>query len=213
MPMPAFTDITGLLGIALALGAIVIALPGVRRFSRGRVGGIFFAVMILSLVPFGQLSAAACVRGAFGDLGITTLVLLGGATLRRLNGAASVESRARFALLAFVAVAALALYPMALGIGRFDPYHLGYGSPWFLGGLFAVALTAWFGRVHLLAVCLALATLAWSVRWYESTNLWDYLLDPLLSFYALGALVTCGVRAIRATRAVSTGDPAPASLP
>ncbi len=213
MPMPAFTDITGLLGIAIALGATVIALPGLRRLSRGRVGGIFFAVMILSVVPFGPLSAAACVRGAFGDLSITALVLLGGATLRRLTGAAPVESRARFAMLVFVAVAALALYPMALGIGRFDPYHLGYGSPWFAGVLCVAALAAWFGRCDVLAVCIALATLAWSVRWYESTNLWDYLLDPLVSFYALGALVVCGVRAIRATRAVSNSDPAPASLP
>ena len=167
----------------------------------------------LSLLPFGSLSAAAGVRGAFGDLSITTLVLLGGATLRRLSGAAPVVRRTRFATLVFVAVAALALYPMALGVGLFDPYRLGYGSPWFVGGLCVAALAAWFGRCDVLAVCIALATLAWSVRWYESTNLWDYLLDPLVSFYALGALVACGMRAIRAMRRISTGDPASASLP
>ena len=51
--MPAFTDITGLVGIALALGAIVVALPCVRRLSRARLSGLFFAVRILALVPFG----------------------------------------------------------------------------------------------------------------------------------------------------------------
>ncbi len=210
--MPRFTDFTGLTGIALALGAIVVALPGGRRLSRARLSGLFFVVMILSLTPFGALSAAAGVRGAFGDLSITTLVLLGGATFRRLTGGAPAESRARFKALVFVAVAAIVLYPMALGIGRFDPYRLGYGSLWFVSGIFAVALAAWFARINLLAVCLALATVAWSVRWYESTNLWDYLLDPLVSFYALGALVPCGVRTLRATRAVATGDSAPVSL-
>ena len=200
MPLPAFTDITGLVGIALALGASVVALPGARRLSRARLSGLFFAAVILALVPFGPLSAAACVRGAFGDLSVTTLVLLGGATFRRLTGAAPIERRVRFTTLVFVSVAALALYPMALGIGLFDPYRLGYGSAWLLSALFAVALAAWFGKVDVLAVCLALATLAWSVRWYESTNLWDYLLDPLVSFYALGALVAHGARRFRRVR-------------
>ena len=198
--MPAFTDLTGLLGIATALGAIGVALPGVRRLSRSWRGGLVFVMVIFALVPCGTLSATACVRGAFGDLSITSLVLLGDATLRRLTGAGPMESRVRFAILVIVSVAALALYPMALGIGIFDPYRLGYGSPWFLGGLFAVALAAWFRRVDLLAVCLALATLAWSVRWYESTNLWDYLLDPLVSFYALGALVAHGAQRFQQVR-------------
>ena len=102
--------------------------------------------------------------------------------------------RARFALLAFVSAAALALYPMALGVGMLDPYRLGYGSPWLVGGLGAAALAAWFGRLEPLATCLALATLAWTLRWYESTNLWDYLLDPLVSGYALVTFAIGGVK-------------------
>ena len=116
--------------------------------------------------------------------------------IRRLTATAKEENGGRFALLAAVAAAALALYPMALGLGLFDPYRLGYGSPWLLGGLFAVALAAWLGRVEVLAVCIALATLAWSVGWYDSTNLWDYLLDPLVSFYALGTLAIRGAKRV-----------------
>ena len=59
-------------------------------------------------------------------MSITTLVLLGGAILRCLTRWPPVDHRARFALLAFIAIAALALYPMALGIGLADPYRLGY---------------------------------------------------------------------------------------
>jgi len=36
-----------------------------------------------------------------------------------------------------------------------------------------------------LALSIALAVAAWSFGWYESTNLWDYLLDPWLAIYAL----------------------------
>ena len=106
------------------------------------------------------------------------------------------DRRARFVLLAFVSATALFLYPMALGLGLFDPYRLGYGSPWLMGTLFAAALAAWFSRLDLIATCLALATLAWTVRWYESNNVWDYLLDPLVSFYALGYVARCGANRV-----------------
>ena len=35
---------------------------------------------------------------------------------------------------------------------------------------------------------IALAILAWVGHWYESTNLWDYVLDPLLAIWAAMAL-------------------------
>ena len=35
------------------------------------------------------------------------------------------------------------------------------------------------------ALCIALAVAAWSAGWYESPNLWDYLLDPWLAIYAM----------------------------
>src|SRR5207244_1517897 len=143
---------------ALALAAVSLAIPGVRRISRPRLAGLLTVVAILVLIPFGGLSAAAAVRGVFGDLSITTLVLLGTAIVRQVTGWPRVDRRARFALLAFIAAAALALYPMALGVGMFDPYRLGYGSPWLLGALLAVALAAWFGRCEAIAACLALAT-------------------------------------------------------
>ena len=131
----------------------------------------------------------------------------GSAMLRGLTGWLPVNDRARVALLGFVAVAALALYPMALGAGLFDPYRLGYGSPWLVSALLAVALAAWFGRLELAATCLALATLAWTLRWYESTNLWDYLLDPLVAGYALGSLAVRGMkRALGAFRGTAPGE-------
>ena len=31
----------------------------------------------------------------------------------------------------------------------------------------------------------SLAVIAWSIHWHESTNLWDYLLDPFLAVWAI----------------------------
>lgn len=141
-----------------------------------------------SLIPFGGFPLVAYVRGATGDLSITTMVLLWCALSKPWNGCEASDPRHRFALLLLVAWAALALYPMALGVGAFDPYRLGYGNLWFVTALMLVALAAWHWKYYQGTLCIALATLAWSIGWYESDNLWDYLLDPFVSIYALAAI-------------------------
>ncbi len=192
MIAPAYTDITGLAGVATTLAAALFTIPALRLISRPRKAALFLTVLSLVLIPFGALSVASCVRGLLGDLSITTLILLVGSVSAKLPGRWRGDQSARLALLTLISAAALALYPMALGVGMFDPYRLGYGSPWFVGVLFVIALAAWFTRLELISICIATATLAWTLRWYESTNLWDYLIDPLVSFYALGCLLRRG---------------------
>ena len=75
------------------------------------------------------------------------------------------------------------LYPLALGISPFDPYALGYHGR-VRGLLVALALVAvfawWRGRL-LLLLALLLGVGAFRLEALESTNLWDYLLDPWLA--------------------------------
>jgi hypothetical protein len=67
----------------------------------------------------------------------------------------------------------------------FDPYRLGYANLWFMLALLALAIWSSLRYSTLLALGIALAVAAWSAGWYESPNLWDYLLDPWLAIYAL----------------------------
>lgn len=188
-----FTDLTGLAGCILAIIVALLHMPGVARLP-GRIRAAWaMAAAILLLVPVGGLPAAAYVRGVLGDLSITTLLLLLHGLLRPLRGWVQFAPREQTALLALVVGAAVFLYPMALGWGYFDPYRLGYGDPWMVGGLWVLALLAWAARAQMLAVCLVLAVTAWNLGWYESTNLWDYLLDAPLALYALGSLLRLGL--------------------
>lgn len=193
MPMPHFTDITGLASVASATAASVLLLPGIAKLARPRLALLLGAVLVL-LIPFGGMPLAAYLRGVSGDLSITTMVLLWCALLKPWCGGVAVEARHRLVLLILVALAALALYPMALGVGAYDPYRLGYGDTQFLVALLLFALAAWFRKATLLALCIALATLAWAFGWYESDNLWDYLIDPFVAVYALATVMLCGVR-------------------
>ena len=187
--MPNFTDIAGLASVASALAASVLLLPWIKRLTSHQRAWATGAVFVATLIPFDGLPLATYVRGATGDLSITTLVLLWCALLRPWIVCAAADSRHRLALLSLVALAALLLYPMALGFGAFDPYRLGYGNGQLLAALLLVALAAWFRKYYLVALCIALATLAWAAGWYESGNLWDYLLDPFVSIYALAAIM------------------------
>ena len=199
--MPNFTDLTGLAGIASAMAAFVLLLPSAKRLARSRLAMLQGVVFAVALIPFDGFPIAAYVRGASGDLSITTMVLLWCALLRpwskTSHGCAVADSSNRRALLALIALAAVVLYPMALGLGAFDPYRLGYGNWVFVTVLLLVALAGWFRRYYPVALCVALAALAWAIGWYESGNLWDYLLDPFVAIYALFALLMSALVQIR----------------
>ncbi len=185
--MPHYTDLTGLAGIASLIAAWVLRLPRVKRLPKRHLAMLVAAVLIVSLIPFNGLPLAAYVRGMVGDLSITTMVLLWAALLQPCHAATERGQRDR--LLMLIAATALVFYPMTLGMSLYDPYRMGYGNAVFVAVVLLIASVAWLVRYSLIALCLTLATLAWALGWYESTNLWDYLLDPLVAVYALGALL------------------------
>ncbi|MDP3366191.1 MAG: hypothetical protein Q8S49_09215, partial [Pseudomonas sp.] len=115
------------------------------------------------------------------------------ATLCRF-GLSHAGSRDRLASLALFTGLAVLLYPAALGLSYADPYQLGFEPrPMLLvlGLLCAVLILqrSWLG-----ALALVLATLAFALRLGASENYWDYLIDPYLALYSLGALLSAGVR-------------------
>ena len=192
------TDITGLAGISLAIAALALGLPVAARLQPKLQAWLSSAILVTANIPFGGMSGAEYVRGITGDLSIAALLLLALPMLGHRSNPLSqkltaIKHAEKYSLLAFVAIAALALYPCALGIGMFDPYRLGFGNLWLIAGLLFIALMAWARQHTLVALSLSLAVLCWSIGWYESNNLWDYLLDPWVSIYALAVLVKRGV--------------------
>jgi hypothetical protein len=129
-----------------------------------------------------ELPLSAYVRGVIGDLSIVTTLLLWTSLL-------PLGKPTPLALKFAVACIAIIFYPLALGLGMFDPYAWGYGSSLFFISvlLFATVcgLANWSKGVWIIAI----AILAWAAHWHESANLWDYLLDPFLAIWAVIALL------------------------
>jgi hypothetical protein len=141
-----------------------------------------------------ELPFAAYVRGFTGELSITSMLLLWTAYF------SPKEIHVPAVMKVWIALIAIVFYPLALGVGMIDPYAWGYGSIALLAGVLATALVAWLAGSNRIAIILAVAILAWTVGWHESTNLWDYILDPFLGLWAIGSLIRSSWRA-RAARA------------
>ena len=181
--------IAGLLGCGLAsLAAVATAIRLRRLMVRARYAVMLFAALAL-FVPIGDLPIAAYVRGVTGDLSAATVVLAGAALITQVTGRALIGHRDKQVLCWLLALAAAFLYPFALGWTRFDPYALGFGSTGFITALLVITLASWWAKLYLAVIVVVVAALAFLAGAYESRNLWDYLIDPLVSFYALAWLL------------------------
>ncbi len=179
------TDLTGLFGVTLAGFTLLVRIPRVQALPLPQHAAALLAALAILSVPLWGLSLSGLMRGITGDLSVLTLIFLLLAVVRTLSGRVPVEETDRLRTLKAIAIAALLFYPLVLGLGPFDPYRAGYGNLWFMLALLGFTVWSTLRYSMLLAVGIALAVAAWSVGWYESPNLWDYLLDPWLGIYAL----------------------------
>jgi hypothetical protein len=95
------------------------------------------------------------------------------------------DKKALLSFWVFGAVMGVILYPMAMGLGPFDPYTLGWGfSPLFI---FLMVLTIFLlYKKNRPGIVLMLCILSYNLQLLESPNLWDYLVDP---FYVIISLI------------------------
>ena len=191
----------GLFGCGLLTLAAVATGLRVQRYPVNARIAVMLAAALAVFAPFGDLSAAAYVRGVTGDLSLATLVLAGAACVAGLTGRTAIGPRDLRALSWLVASAAAFLYPFALGWTRFDPYALGYGSIGFVSALLLVTVAAWRFRRNVVVLIVIAAALAYLVGAYESRNLWDYLIDPVASLYAIVCLLAAALDRARSAEA------------
>ncbi len=182
---------------ALAIVALALLAGHARKRRPIQRGALAGAGLALAFVPLGGLPLAGYLRGFAGDLSITTTTVVLLVILSQLFDMDFYEASEESRLLSVVAVIALVLYPMALGLSSFDSYAIGFGSWWLLGPLLVLVTVAWYFESYLIVACLVAAVGAYALDLSESRNLWDYLVDPWISGFALVALTGRVARARR----------------
>ncbi len=188
--MTDFTAIYAAIVQAVLLGGFAVLL--FDRFVATLWRRIALAAMVgaAAMLPFASgASFMYFSRGLLGDPSVTTVLLLLAALFRIPR-----ESRPVPAFISWwVVILGVLLYSTALGAGGFDLYEWGYGGHMLLPLLLFAVVIHW-RRYPALAGVLGLGMLAWHFRLLESTNLWDYLLDPMLFVWAFWQLVRALLR-------------------
>jgi hypothetical protein len=174
-----------------------------QRFLRG-IRGLFVSALgagLVSVIPFFGHEPRYWLSGLTPNVSIPLLALLLASILARAGLVAVLRPREWRAAWSFGALAALALYPSALGLGlrNFDSYSLGW--PWLdwrssflLFGPVALASALLVSRGNRFGWILVVAAVSFLSSLQESSNFWDYLVDPL---YALVSLVACAALLFR----------------
>ena len=200
---PPLTDLFAVASIALVACAVCLRLSSVKSTttdgtnSKGiwLVGTCFVAMWI----PVGaaHLPVAAYIRGVTSDFSVSLVILAALNLSGQLFRLKLFDQRECLAMFYVVAATALFLYPLALGWGDWDAYRPGWGSAGMWTGLLFLCLGSWIAGLRLLPLLIGVAMLSWTARLMESTNLWDYLLDPWLAIAAIFKSVEAGATQLR----------------
>jgi len=164
--------------ITLLLGKFVQAPEKLRA-------GVAVLLVVLMLIPVNGLSVAQWLRSVTGDLSVLMLVVLSNILVQRLFAFKLLDDSSRLLLLLGIILAGTLLYPFALGLGAVDSYHFGYAPVAMSVMLALLSIVCWYAGKRDLAVVLLLPLLAFNLQLLETSNLWDYVLDPVLFVYAL----------------------------
>ena len=147
---------------------------------------VLFSVAIVA-TPLSGMPLARWLAGVVDHWSVPSTTLLASACIQQFFGFDLLQHKDRRAAWMFGALAGLLLFPLALGLGPFDPYSLG----WHFGMLFvsvAVLSSVLILRGNRFGVVLVLAIAGWHLQAVESGNYWDCLIDPFYFLISAGAL-------------------------
>ena len=199
------TDFYALLGIDLVMCAVFLRTASVMTQTTTTrkipVWAIALSAALLGglWLPWGDagLPLLAYVRGVLSDFSVTSVFLSVfwiAQSLGVMTAAQRIEEHVTYVILVF---GAALLYPTALGLGDWDAYRLGWGTPGLLISLILLALSTFLMGWRRLPLLISAAVMAWSVGLLESGNLWDYLMDPWLACVAIAVSLKSGLSRLR----------------
>ncbi len=193
----------GLMGCALlVLAAVSFWLQLFVRSDFVRRGTLV-SIFVLSWIPLRGTSTVEFLRGVVGDIAVATFLLCGlmvwGCLVPAGTKGTVAEHKKRplffipdeslhwFFIL--VVVAGSIFYPMTMGFTIEDPYAWGYAPHGMLLVCLGLILALEFAQQRTAAALILFAVAGYAAHLLESTNLWDYLMDPLL--FGISVAILC----------------------
>ncbi len=151
--------------------------------------GVTATLIPIQGMPFGRF-----LHGITFGFSIPSFVLLLSVLWTAHTKRPPLSKSTRMTMYAAGTVFGITLYPMAIGLGTFDPYVLGWSYDR-LSILLVLVTIVFIWKSSVFGYVLLLAAAAWQIGVLESTNIWDYVVDPA---YFLSSLVVLMAHAVRA---------------
>ncbi len=133
--------------------------------------------LLVCFVPVGGIPLARWLISLNANFSIPLTAILFAKVWEKAGGKVLFDRKTLSSFWIFGVVMGLLLYPMALGLGLYDPYSLG----WRFSLLFVVMVVLTIFLLlkrNRLGVVFVLCILAYHLLVLESPNFWDYLIDP-----------------------------------
>lgn len=176
-----------LLIAALVLVAVQLRISAAMLSKPARMV-LALVVFVWALLPY-PWGPAAWVLSYLASFSVASGLLAVLAIKHRITGIYWLPVNQLRGACVLLVVLALWFYPTSMGSTYMDPYALGYGNFTFSTSLLLVGLLAWVLRAYASCLILVAAQVAFHFDLLASDNLWDYLLDPWLVFWAAGWLI------------------------
>ncbi|EFK09020.1 conserved hypothetical protein [delta proteobacterium NaphS2] len=165
-----------------------------ERFGKNVSGWISLPSIALAsgalvLLPIGGLPVGRWFIAFFPNPSLPLTIFLFSRIVKHSFQIELLDSKAIHTCRLFSLLAGVTLYPMALGAGPFDPYSAGWHFSWLFVLLLVITLGLLLFKNRFSIVLLA-TILAYDLHLLESSNFWDYLIDPVLVFISIGAIIS-----------------------
>ena len=173
--------------LVMALLQLGTSLFGTLRGWRPTLIIMLISAFIV-LIPVAGLPLARWIISFNANFSISLTAILFYKVTENSSGVKLLDKNALLTCWVFSLTAGVILYPMALGLGGFDPYQAGWGFSWLFAVMCGVTILLLIMK-NRFAVVLIAAILAYNFHLLESTNFWDYLVDPFMVLVSCIALI------------------------
>jgi len=178
-----------LMAHSLVIMCLCLVLLQVRRWGKYWPIGYAIAAIVMVL-PVSHWLVIEFSRGLLGDLSFASILMLAAylLTIMKVDRTSNASS-----FNGLVILMAVVLYPTSLGFGQFDMYSIGFASSgyynYLVTAIAGLGIIAWYLGYAQIAIWLTLSVLAHGLNLFESNNLWNYLLDPLVVIACLVSVI------------------------
>lgn len=142
-----------------------------------------------TFLPIAGLSLGRWVYSFTGPISIPLTLILSWYALKPCVSSKPIDQRCLIAFWCMTVGIATIYFPMALGWTSFDPHGLGWNKQFIFVPMVAGIACLWMGQGGLTIAFLS-SVIAWKAGLLESSNGWNYLVDPVAFFVCACSLAS-----------------------